>query len=187
MVTALIEATTKLLIQDGTRVTVRQIAKQAGVNHGLVHTYFGSKRALLGAALDHVLRRASVEVDDLGFPPPDLAARRGGELAKAIARVRLDDVDGLVSTYPIADSWRRALTSTRPELDADAIEEMVITAASLALGWAVFADHLCEASGIGEQRRRQLDEYVADQVATIGGLPHPDRTPHRMTEDVQHG
>jgi AcrR family transcriptional regulator len=32
-------------------VSVRDIASAAGVNHGLVHRYFGSKDALLGAVL----------------------------------------------------------------------------------------------------------------------------------------
>lgn len=171
VVAALVAATTRLLITDGTRITVRQIAKEAGVNHGLVHTYFGSKRALLAAALADVLRRAIADVDPLGFPPPDLATRRGGELAKVLARVRLDGDTGLVTSYPVTDSWSRALVTTRPELDHETVQEKVITAASLALGWAVFADHLCEASGIGEQQRLELDDYVAAQVATIGGLP----------------
>ncbi len=168
---ALIDAATRLLVTDGTGITVRQIAKEAGVNHGLVHTYFGSKQALLGAALDDVLQRAAADVDESGFPPPDLATRRGGELAKVLARVGLDGVADLVSSYPVAESWRAALAATSPDLDDDTVQGMVITAASLALGWAVFADHLCEASGLDRQRRAELDGHIASQVAAIGGLP----------------
>ena len=157
--------------------------KEAGVNHGLVHTYFGSKQALLGAALDDLLQRANADVDPLGFPPPDLATRRGGELAKALARVRLDGVAELVSAYPVTDSWHRALASSSPELDDHTVEEMVVTAASLALGWAVFADHLCEASGIDEQRRGELDQHIATRVAALGGLPPASQTPASEPSD----
>lgn len=171
VVSALTTATIDLLIEHGTDISVRQIAAAAGVNHGLVHTYFGSKQALLSAALDEVIRRAGSDVDDAGFPPPDLASRRGGELARALARVRLDDVPDLLVSYPIVESWRAALSSERPELDEQAIDAKVITASALALGWAVFADHLCEAVGADEQRRRALDDHVSGHVADLGGLP----------------
>jgi glycosyltransferase involved in cell wall biosynthesis len=39
------------------------------------------------------------------------------------------------------------------------------------LGWAVFADHLCEAVQIDAPRRQRLDERVAALVAELGGLP----------------
>lgn len=171
VVQALIDSTISLVIERGTDISVRQIAASAGVNHGLVHTYFGSKQALLVAAIDEVHRRAAADVDDAGFPPADLATRRGGELAKAIARVRLDAVPGLLEAHPVADSWHRALASTRPDLDDGDIESMVATASALALGWAVFADHICEASGLDTDRRRDLDARIAEQVAEIGGLP----------------
>ncbi len=171
VVSALTAATIDLLVEHGTDISVRQIAARAGVNHGLVHTYFGSKRALLSAALDEVVRRAAADFDDAGFPPPDLASRRGGELAKALARVRLDDAPDLLASYPIVDSWRAALTEARPDLDEATIEANVITASALALGWAVFADHLCEATGADAGRRAVLDDHVAGRIADIGGLP----------------
>lgn len=171
VVSALTTATIDLLIEHGTDISVRQIAAEAGVNHGLVHTYFGSKRGLLSAALDEVIRRASADFDDAGFPPPDLASRRGGELAKMLARFRLDDVTDVLSSYPIVDSWRAALSRTRPDLDEATIEADVITASALALGWAVFAEHLCEATGADEEHRKSLDNHVIEQIAAVGGLP----------------
>lgn len=168
---ALTEATVDLIIEDGTHVSVRKIAKRAGVNHGLVHTYFGSKRSLLSAAFDEINRRAGAEADLDGFPPPDLANRRGGELAKAVARMRLDGDSDLFSSHPVTASWRQALARTRPELTTEEIETMVATAAALALGWAVFADLLAEVLGLDEDRRTKLDGHIADLVAELGGIP----------------
>ena len=171
VIDALVDATIDLLIQRGTDISVRQIAAEAGVNHGLVHTYFGSKQSLLAAAVDEVYRRAGADVDADGFPPADLATRRGGELAKVIARIRLDDVPGVLGSHPVADSWIQALSDNRPDLGEREIESMVATASALALGWAVFADHICEASGLDAERRRELDAMIARRVGEIGGLP----------------
>jgi AcrR family transcriptional regulator len=168
---ALVEATINLLVDHGTDISVRQIAAVAGVNHGLVHTYFGSKHALLTAALDEINRRTSAELDASGFPPADLAMRRGGELAKVVARIRFDSVGDLFSSHPVTSSWIDALAASRSDLDSDTVDEMVVTAATLALGWAVFADHLCEAVQIDAPRRQRLDERVAALVAELGGLP----------------
>src|SRR5262245_40283565 len=50
---ALVDAATELFEASGpAHGSVRQVAQRAGVNHGLVHYYFGSKDALLAAVLD---------------------------------------------------------------------------------------------------------------------------------------
>lgn len=168
---ALTDATIDLIVEKGLHVSVREIAARAGVNHGLVHTYFGNKEGLLQAAVDEVNRRAGADADDSGFPPPDLATRRGGELAKAVARIRLDAGEDLFSSHPVSSSWKQALARTRSDLTEDEIDTMVATASALGLGWALFADHLCELLGLDEARRAQLDEHVASLTAELGGLP----------------
>jgi AcrR family transcriptional regulator len=68
VVAALVEAT-EALCRDRPpgSVTVRQIAQDAGVNHGLVHHYFNSKTALVAATMSavevHVLELVA-EVDN---------------------------------------------------------------------------------------------------------------------------
>ena len=164
----------ELIIEQGLRVTVREVAARAKVNHGLVHTYFGSKQQLVTAALDEMNRRAAQEMDEAGFPPPDLASRRGGELGKAIARVRLDMGSDLFSSHPVTSRWRDALTRTRPDLDPDEIQAMVAIAAAMGLGWAVFGEHICESLGLGVDGRASLDKRVTELVADLGGIPtHP--------------
>jgi len=51
--TALLDAAERLLVEVGyARITTRRLAEEAGVNHGLVHYYFGSNEALLVRALE---------------------------------------------------------------------------------------------------------------------------------------
>ena len=50
---ALLDAAERLLVEVGhAGITTRRLAEQAGVNHGLVHYYFGSNENLLARALE---------------------------------------------------------------------------------------------------------------------------------------
>ncbi|MGH1503766.1 MAG: TetR/AcrR family transcriptional regulator [Acidimicrobiales bacterium] len=169
---ALIEATAELLVEQGPDVSVRTVAKRANVNHGLVHTYFGGKDQLVAAALDAINERAAAELDEQGFPPPDLASQRGGELARVIARMRLDDeaADPFTS-HPIITSWRSALATARPDLPDDEVDHLVAAAATLGLGWAVFGDQIADTLGLDAEGRAALDASIARLGAELGGIP----------------
>jgi AcrR family transcriptional regulator len=55
---ALLDAAERLLIDVGhAGITTRRLAEAAGVNHGLVHYYFGSNEALLVRALERFTAR----------------------------------------------------------------------------------------------------------------------------------
>lgn len=63
----LVEATRRCLIEEGhAACTVKRIAARAGVNHGLVHHYFGSKDALL---LEVLRREEAALREGLKVPP----------------------------------------------------------------------------------------------------------------------
>lgn len=174
---ALIAATTELIVEKGLSMSVREIAARAGVNHGLVHAYFGTKEALLTAAFEDILARSSAELDESGFPPPDLAERRNAELAKALARVMLESPGNPFSSNPVTTSWRLALTDRYPDLTSDEVDARVIAAASLGLGYALFADHLQAQMDLGRAERAAVDARIADLVAEIGGIPTEPREP----------
>jgi AcrR family transcriptional regulator len=72
--TALLDAAERLLIASGyAGLTTRRVAAEAGVNHGLVHYYFGSMEELLLQVLerftDRLIERqtAMYEADDVPF------------------------------------------------------------------------------------------------------------------------
>jgi len=55
---ALLDAAEHLLVEIGyAAITTRKLAEAAGVNHGLVHYYFGSNEALLVQALERFTER----------------------------------------------------------------------------------------------------------------------------------
>ena len=59
----LLDATVAVLSEYGpAEASVKRIAETAGVNHGLVHHYFGSKERLLISALDALDERLSEQV-----------------------------------------------------------------------------------------------------------------------------
>jgi AcrR family transcriptional regulator len=171
---ALVDATGQLILERGVTMSVRDIARRAGVNHGLVHTYFGSKEALLAAAFGHLVDRAAVELDEDGFPPPDLAFRRGGEIAKALARTMLDVTGDPYPSHPILPSWRAALARSRPDATRTELDEAVIVATTLGLGWALFAEHLCSILDVDQDERDSIEQRVLALISDIGGIPSTD-------------
>lgn len=70
---ALLDAALRLLRDDGyAGITTRRLAQEAGVNHGLVHYYFGSNENLLVAALERfteglVSRQRELYARDIPF------------------------------------------------------------------------------------------------------------------------
>ena len=63
---ALLDAAERLLVDVGyARITTRALAEEAGVNHGLVHYYFGSNENLLVRALERFTERLIARQRDL--------------------------------------------------------------------------------------------------------------------------
>lgn len=169
---ALVAATIELIVERGLEISVRQIADRAGVNHGLVHAYFGNKRSLLAAAAHEINVRASQDLDPQGFPRPDMAARRNGELAKALARIHLDAGADLFSNHPVVDSWRIALAKSDENLSSAEVDSMIARSAALGLGWALYADHICELLQLDPERRSSIEADIYELIADLGGLPN---------------
>jgi AcrR family transcriptional regulator len=63
---ALLDAAEHLLVEVGhARITTRRLAETAGVNHGLVHYYFGSNENLLVRALERFTERLIARQSEL--------------------------------------------------------------------------------------------------------------------------
>ena len=79
---ALLDAAERLLLETGhAGITTRRLAEAAGVNHGLVHYYFGSNEALLVRALERFTarlleRQRALYAEDLPFVEKWRAAMR---------------------------------------------------------------------------------------------------------------
>ena len=91
----LISAASHLLSRQGPKtLSIRDIAKYAGVNHGQIHHYFGSKQNLLRAAIrnlaqDHHQHHSEFELDE-NFIPPPLSLSKDQDYIMAIVRCVID-------------------------------------------------------------------------------------------------
>ena len=67
----LIAAAADLLGEVGPRaMSVRMVAERAGVNHGLVHHYFGSKEGLTRAAMLQLVEQHAADVNERSHGNP---------------------------------------------------------------------------------------------------------------------
>ncbi|RZO98459.1 MAG: TetR/AcrR family transcriptional regulator [Gammaproteobacteria bacterium] len=92
----LIQAASELICDLGpNKITIRDIADHAGVNHGQIHHYFGGKKGLLEAtykqlAFEHVqkLDRRKININNLG---KESVAKTDPEYFKAIIKAVADE------------------------------------------------------------------------------------------------
>jgi AcrR family transcriptional regulator len=110
---ALMDAAERLLYEVGyAGVTTRAVAEAAGVNHGLVHYYFGSMEELLTQTLDRFVEQLAVALESL-YADPHLTFAEKWRLG---ARFWIDEP---TSRFPkillelLAMGWNRPELRTR--------------------------------------------------------------------------
>jgi AcrR family transcriptional regulator len=100
----LIVAAGELISEVGPRaLSVRGVAERAGVNHGLVHHYFGGKDGLMQAAMIRLVEEHAVfaRKQSHGSPMPAPLSLQGDQkYLRAVVRSVLDDEMELVTDMP---------------------------------------------------------------------------------------
>lgn len=94
----ILEAAYRRLASDGyTRLNVRDVAAEAGVNHALIHYYFGSKDHLVIAVLDEANQRLLERQMEMYTAPGNFAAKWAQarafyeqDLASGFVRVQME-------------------------------------------------------------------------------------------------
>ncbi len=106
---ALLDAAERLLVREGAGgISTRQLAREAGQNHGLVHYYFGSVDELLIQALERFTNRVLERQREMyGSDLPFLEKWRA-----AMGFIEVD----LEAGYPKVWTELEALARTKPEL-----------------------------------------------------------------------
>lgn len=142
---AVLAVAAELLAERGPReVTVRDVAERAGVNHALVHRYFGTKEDLFRAVFAELSQR--FQADAVAAGASDVAALLGvlrdhPAFWRILARSVLDAPDLLgAGGGAAAPAMLGIVTGGRPP--SDSTRAAAAVAASLALGWLVFGPHL---------------------------------------------
>lgn len=146
---ALIDAAIELVIESGVHaVSVRAIADRAGVNHGLVHHYFGSKAGLINAALADVIERANALLADQGpasVVSPDFSIVR--QSMNYLGRLIVEDAlpADVPQQFPMMD--RLAAIGMASGLDAREARIRAAQVMSLFMGWFMLEPWLLVAIG----------------------------------------
>src|SRR6185295_16196821 len=83
----IVRATVKCLAREGyTRLTMKKVARQAGVSQGILHYYFADKRAMLAATLEVVTR----DLDRRVAAAQSRTSREPAARLRALVRACLD-------------------------------------------------------------------------------------------------
>jgi AcrR family transcriptional regulator len=175
--TAVLDAASELLAKFGPRATtVRDVAALAGVNHALVHRYFGTKEELVKAVLDrHAARFA--EVAALARDTPSTIALLYGELAarrsyvEALARAVMDGMrpEQFATGSVMRGLLRGMAVPGDPSALGGASDPRIILAgiSALALGWHIFGDFLIEATELKSLPRTEVDARIGELLQAI--------------------
>jgi AcrR family transcriptional regulator len=174
---ALVEAAAEMLADVGPRaLSVRDIARRAGVNHGQVHHYFGSKRSLLEAAMrklaqDHVDQMTRLSG---GRPvPPALALAEDPAYWRAVCQVVMEgdlelarlEIDEGIS---VPRRTLRALEQRRADAGSNlAFKARFAAMMALNLGWVAFEEFVLLATDVDEGDRERVREHVKRFIESL--------------------
>lgn len=175
---ALLGAAVELFAEHGpASVSIRDIARYAGVNHGLVHRHFGSKDELLAEAIEvgsFSLLPGAFAPDGFDIDSVVHAMHHGSPSPKTIARVIIDDIAiGTVRPrYPVIQGLLTLAEQLPAEHRPPGLADPRLAAAcavSLVVGSAIWGAALGGALGLGGEDG--IESAMADLGRRLLGAP----------------
>ncbi len=182
---ALLEAAGDLLAEVGPRAaTVRDIAARAGVNHAQVHHYFGGKRALLMAAMEHMAAQHfdAMRALSSGPVPPPLTLPDDQRYWWAIVRATIEgDLElagvevgaGTSVIRNVMEHVVRRFGLAEPTVEMKAASAEL---AAVQLGWLTMEKFILMAVGVEPDEEELVRDRVRRSVAQRRLQP-PDGVP----------
>jgi hypothetical protein len=169
---AILEAAREVFTERGyARATIREIARRAGVTHGLVMRHFGTKEQLLIEALPGPRVVAGVVPGDLGTLPDRVAAvfveeteSAGGEHA-LVALIR-SAASGEAVAMPLYAAMEREITAAFREVLGPGTEAYADLLSSLLIG-VTFARHVARTGALAELTREELVGYLVPAIRAL--------------------
>ena len=167
---ALVEATADALAAAGpSSVSVRDVARQAGVNHGQVHHYFGGKRGLLEAGMRALAAEHFAHASERaggGALPPALQLADDPRYWRAICQcvmegdldlARIEIEEGISVPRRALEALSERLSATNDDLDFKAKFAAIC---ALQLGWVALEDFVMLLAAVGESDRAAVRDRV---------------------------
>lgn len=162
---AVVEAACRLFAERGIHaVSVREIAREVGVSHTLLHLYFGTKDEILLQVFkrfDSTFTEELLDTDKLDEAVGDVFRHVVNE--PALTRVLVAAMVEGVIPEPVGTKLQGALIEKLGERISDGTDPRVLSVvfSSMALGWAVGSDWLLQEAGIPEGEREEVVEKAA--------------------------
>lgn len=176
-VEALVQAARELFVMHGpSSVSLRDVARRAGVNHGLIHHYIGSRDDLLRLVFAAATDRARQEVEGANDPVSALhSLRRVGGVSSDYSRLL---AWALLEGHDPADFHGRssavdAIVGTSHR-DSRELRVRLAMAMVQTLGWKLFGAYALAAVGLtgedADKVRSETDSLIDRLVsdATVG-------------------
>ncbi|MFI5609043.1 TetR/AcrR family transcriptional regulator [Amycolatopsis sp. NPDC051903] len=171
----LLDAALRLLRRDGVLagINLREVAKEAGVNHGQIYQYFGTRQTLLRAAIAHLVEHDFLDRDS-HWDQPFVERRRAmwraalskPDVVRLEALLALDDDPGF-DLFPDLPRTRAALHRDTEDgslpPDADGLVMHAMTASTY-LGYCIFRDAIARALDISPEDLDRRSQPVFDQM-----------------------
>ena len=179
VVAALIAAATRLFAERGPgAVSLREVAREANVNLGLIHRYIGGKQELLALVLE--ARPGMPPLARLGRPAEDLAElvleliEADAQYTRVVLRATLDgfEVPQIQTAFPMLERATTAMREVLPQRDAD-VRVGLLSAAIM--GWQALAPLLLEVVG---QEGLSVDELLDVLRPAIVGFLSAEPSQH---------
>ena len=175
---ALIAAAAQMLGESGPRLlSVRDVARRAGVNHGQVHHCFGGKRGLLEAAMRHLARGHYEHARELAGGsryPPALSLAEDSDYWRAVCKVVMEgDLELARIEIDEGISVPRSVLRSLQESGGGASDDLGLKSrfaamAALTLGWVAFEDFMLILADVEpEQRdalRARIKQFIQDTI-----------------------
>jgi AcrR family transcriptional regulator len=172
-------------------VSLREIARHAGVNYGLIHHYYGTKEGVLAAVFRMSAERGERVLDDVADSATALAilAHDPRAFARMLAFAVLESDSSQVfeSETPgirklrelIEHEWTQSAAGTLPPPSTrTAFDPRVIAATSVltVLGWSLLSSYLVPASGLAERDPDDLNAEVLEVLQCLIRATAPGQT-----------
>jgi AcrR family transcriptional regulator len=163
---AVLEAASRLFAEKGPAATsIREVAARAGVNHGLLHRHFGSKRQLLAATLQYLADTAAA-LRASGASQSQLETAYEFQ-ARVMVRSTLDGfpVEELQQRFPGMEAF---LEQVRADHSDDRTARLLAAhGMALQVGWSLLGSTLRVAFGLQDLDDTAIRAAVAEQITRI--------------------
>ncbi|MGB3411712.1 MAG: TetR/AcrR family transcriptional regulator [Microthrixaceae bacterium] len=167
----LLDAAVELALETGgPDFTVRQVAARAGLNHGLVHRYFGTKDALTSAVIRSIGSDLASDLSEFPEQVSFVTDRRAHVLALLLTHSSAAhhlDQEMLAGIQPVVEALGRPTTDATDDETADPGTQAALRLATI-LGWVSNERLITSACGLGSEQRAELvsrlDSIVGSKV-----------------------